>query len=134
MNIEDNKMEKCIDCKYYDPFLKQCENDEACSIRCRCNENICKYFTKRKECKHRYEHCQEDCCVICKKLPSEKGCDYWFQCDLDDSSCDEDCKRHQKQHDLEELQTEIIRLKQAKNTIESLVEKFEKEMEKIQKQ
>lgn len=99
-------MSKCLDCKYYDPHCNECNKNDHCSYAYR-DDEACDKFEQRKQCKHRYENCDiNGCSIICHKCPSECGCDFYYQCKLDDYYCDENCEIHEDRHELKVLEDE----------------------------
>lgn len=133
-------MSKCLDCKYYDPQCNECDKNDHCPYAYR-DDEACDKFEQRKKCEYRYENCDiNGCSIICHRYPSECGCDFYYQCKLDDYYCDEKCEIHKDIHELETLKEEYSKLLVAEkaiklaivrysNKINKLIKKIEKEKE-----
>ena len=129
-------MTKCIECKYFDPQCNDCNKDDHYAYR---DDEACDKFAQRKECEHRYENCDiNGCSIICHRSPSECGCNFYYECKLDNRYCDEKCEFHKDRHDLNVLREEKSNLYKAKVSIEKSIERYEnmiKELEsKIEKE
>lgn len=86
-----------------------------------------------KDCKHRYELCtNSDCGVLCKSIPSKRGCDFNYVCEYDETICDEECKIHKERY-VKILNNKIHELYASKNTIEKNILKLEEELSEIKK-
>ena len=133
----DTDKKDCYNCIYYDTREDSCFNETWCKTHCRFDdlpEKDCEYFSPRKKCKHRFEECYQNCSIICRRMPSETGCEYWFKCDLDDYGCDEECEKHQKRHELEEKRTILSKLYYSKSLIEELIDRYTQDIETLKKE
>ena len=59
-------------------------------------------------CKHRYEYCDDLCCVInCHDEPSKRGCPFVYYCNIDKKECDENCTDHV--NNLAQIKLKVLR-------------------------
>lgn len=73
---------------------------------------------KDKKCKYEQEICAfENCPTCCYELPSKKGCEYVVGCSIDNYECNEKCDEHKERKELQNLQTELNGLKDAKKLL-----------------
>ena len=108
-------MSRCLDCKYYDPQCNDCNKNDHYAYR---NDEACDKFEQRKECEHRYENCDiNGCSIICHRSPSECGCNFYYECKLDNRYCDEKCEIHRTRHQIKSLEDERKNLYIAKSAI-----------------
>ena len=131
MIMEKLKNTICYKCKDYDPRERDCFNEEYCLSHCRWDdlpEKECQYFSPRKECNHRHEKCSESCSILCHSCPSDRGCEFWFECDLDDYPCDEKCEKHEERYKLNSLTEKLSKLHDSKRLLESLIEEYKIEI------
>ena len=49
-------MSECKDCKYFDTSCNDCIKDDHYAYK---DDKSCSEFEQRKECKHKYEKCDE---------------------------------------------------------------------------
>ena len=122
----DQMKTRCHDCVYYDELCQDCT--KAQYDGCALLEDKCTIFKARKECKHRYEKCYENCSILCHSCPSDRGCEFWFECDLDDHKCDEKCEKHEARHKLNSLSEKLSKLHDSKRLLESLIEEYKIEI------
>lgn len=108
-------MSKCKDCKHFIPLTNECNQVDYEINR---DDVSCDKFVQRKECKHRYENCDcNGCSIICHSYPSERGCDFYYECKLDNRSCDENCEKHEIRHEIKVLEDERGKLYDAATAI-----------------
>ena len=125
-------MSSCFDCKFFNYKFFDCmflPNRDACvGVDPKYG---CAYHSKREmaHCEHRHEKCiNENCTVICRKNPSERGCDFCHVCGMDDYICDEKCEEHKNRSKKHSIDKKINKLKEAKYLIEELIKDMQKEM------
>ena len=127
-------MSKCLDCKWFDPQCNECNQDNHCPFANR-DDEVCDKFEQRKKCEHRYENCDiNGCSIICHSYPSERGCDFYYECKLDNRYCDENCERHEKRAKLNKLKTQLGKLYSSKTFIEELIEEYKENISKLEKE
>lgn len=125
-------MSKCLDCKYFDPQCNECNKENHCYIANR-DDEACDKFVQRKECEHKYENCDcNGCSIICHSYPSERGCDFYYECKLDNRYCDEKCEIHKDRYEIKNLSEEISKLYEAKRTIEKAIERYNENIKEIE--
>ena len=108
-------MSKCLDCKWFNPQTYECIEEVHDTY---VDNEACDKFVQRKECKHRYENCDcNGCSIICHSYPSERGCDFYYECKLDNRYCDEDCEKHEIRHEIKVLEDERGKLYDAATAI-----------------
>lgn len=135
--MEELKLRDCIcyNCKHYDPRERDCFNEEYCNHHCRWDdlpEKECQYFSPRKECNHRYEKCYENCSILCHSCPSDRGCEFWFECDLDNYGCDEKCRFHTSRYELKHKKETLSKLYDSKRLMEKLIKEYEADIKEIE--
>lgn len=124
-------MSKCLDCKYYDPHCNECNKDNHCYFANR-DDEVCDKFEQRKKCEHRYENCDiNGCSIICHRNPSERGCDFYYECTLDDRYCDEKCEIHMTKHQIKSLENEREKLYIAKSAIDLALTRYNDEINEL---
>ena len=124
---------KCHDCIYYDELDQDCIKDQydGCDLL----GDKCTIFKARKKCEHRYENCDiNGCSIICHGCPSERGCDFYYECRLDNRRCDENCEKHEKRHKLNLLREKLSKLYDSKRLLESLIEEYKKEANTLEEE
>ena len=122
-------MNKCKDCINFSTYTYECIIDEHDTYP---DDEACSCFKKRKDCKHKFEKCDENCSIICHRSPSERGCEFYYECDLDDYLCDEKCEKHEKRCKLNKLKETISKLYDSKRLIETLIEEHKKEINALE--
>ena len=123
-------MSKCKECKYFDPQFNDCKKDNHYTYS---DDESCNKFEKRKECKFKYENCDiNSCSIICHKTPSECGCDFYYECTLDDRYCDERCEEHKDRQELNILNKERCDLVKAKESIEKSIKRYDEKIKEIE--
>lgn len=126
-------MSKCLECKYFDPQCNECNKENHCPYADR-DDETCSKFEKRKECEHRYENCDcNGCSIICHSYPSEKGCDFYYQCKLDNRYCDENCEKHNLRHEIKELEEEKGKLYAASTAINLSIARYSNKINELNK-
>lgn len=124
-------MSKCLECKWFNPQCNDCNKDDHYTYK---DDEACDKFEKRKECEYRYENCDcNGCSIICHQYPSECGCDFYYQCKLDNYYCDENCEKHEIRKKLEDIKKEKSDLYDAKYTIEKILDKYNIKIEELEK-
>lgn len=122
-------MSKCKECKYFNTSCNDCIKDDHDAYR---DDESCSEFEQRKECKHRYEKCYENCSIICHRLPSECGCDFNYCCNEDDYLCDEKCELHKNRHELNILIEEKRNLVEAYESIKKSIKRYDEKIKEIE--
>lgn len=129
-------MSECIECKFYNPILEDCENEEWCKSHCRYDEPTkCEHYIERKKCEHKFENCDiNSCSIICHSLPSERGCKFYYQCKLDNYPCHEDCQKHYKRKEFSDKKKELQKLWDMRKFIDELINKCQNDIEKLKEE
>ena len=122
-------MNKCKDCINFSTYTYECIIDEHDTYP---DDESCSCFKKRKDCEHKFEKCYENCSIICHRLPSERGCEFHYECDLDDFYCDEKCELHKDRYKLNILNKEKFDLVKAKESIEKSIKRYDEKINEIE--
>lgn len=120
---------KCYNCIYYIPFEDDCSKDQYSG--CELKGDSCTVFTQRKQCKHRWESCEDSCNSICRSTPSVAGCRFMFKCNLDDRECDEQCHKHEKNKRIHSLKCRLIQLSSSRDLLDILIKECKEELESL---
>ena len=132
IKMKGNNMSKCLDCRWFDPQCNECNQDNHCPCVYR-DDEACDKFEQRKKCEHRYENCDiNGCSIICHKFPSECGCDFYYQCKLDNYYCDENCEKHKNRKELEDLKEEMFNLYDAMSAIDKVITRFKNKIKELE--
>ena len=129
-------MDNCINCQFYDTIERDCSNEQWEKSHCRYDEpSPCEFYVERKKCPHKYEDCDiNGCSIICHSMPSERGCKFYYKCELDDYPCNEKCEIHFKRKELEDKKNELSELHKTKKLIEKLIDRTNTDSNKLQEE
>ena len=129
-------MSECIKCKFYNPTLEDCENEEWCKSHCRYDEPAkCEHYIERKKCEHKFENCDiNGCSILCHSMPSERGCKFYYQCKLDGYPCWEDCQKHYKRKEFTDKKNELQKLWDMRKFIDELINKCQNDIERLKEE
>ena len=124
----------CEDCRFYDNYEKECDNEEAHLKRCRYDTEPCELYAERKNCKHRIEHCDSSCSIICHSKPSGRGCKFRYVCGYDETLCDEHCEMHESKFKVNQKRNELSELIKTREFIDKLISNKKLEIQELEKQ